>query len=135
MEEEASGVFYSVAGIVILLFFITMIANLFTSARNYDHKVSDRANIKASSRYTLAYGDREYILTPENVLSDIVNEQAGVSISIGNHKLKDEYVEKARSHNEAIYTELKKELSNFRYKKVTTYNAAGNVDAITYERR
>ena len=134
MENEASDVFYYIAGLIILLFFISMIANLFTASRNYDHKISDRANVKASSRYTMAYGDREYYLTPQNVLSDIVNEQPGVEISInGNKKIDADYLEKAKSHNEDICNEIRNVLGTSNYKKVTTYDAQGNVVSIDYE--
>lgn len=133
MEQEASDVFYYVAGLVILLFFISMIANLFTTARDYDHRVSERANVKASSRYTMAYGEREYYLSAPNVLTDIVNEEEDVYISINGHTLNMEYLDKARNHNETICNEIRGILGTFRYKKVTTYNADGNVISINYE--
>lgn len=123
----------TIMGLIIALCLTAVTVSLFHSARNYDKTISDTANVKASSHYTLAYGNDQYYIPASTVLSDIVNEQADVVIKVNGTELNPDYIDKARNYGTEAYTAIKAYLGEGQYKKIPTFDAAGNVVSVNYE--
>ncbi len=123
----------TILSLIIALALIGTTASLFASARSYDKTISATANTKASSHYTLAYGNDQYYIPASSVLTDIVNEQEGVEIRVNGNTLNAEYIEKVRNHGLDAYAEIQSYLGQSRYKKIPVFNSAGEVVAINYE--
>lgn len=133
MENEPNELFETILNIAILLIAAGITVTLFSSAKKYDHTVSDLSMHKASSYYTLAYGDEEYYITGANVVSDIQNSVGDIDFMINGQVLSDSIADKIKNRNAAAVTDLINRLGGSQYKKVTIYDNSGNVTALNFE--
>lgn len=133
MENEPNELFETMLNIAILLIAAGITVTLFSSAKKYDHTVSDLSMHKASSYYTLAYGEEEYYITGANVVSDIQNSNGTIDFMINGQVLSDSIADKIKNRNAAAVTDLINRLGDSQYKKVTIYDNGGNVTALNFE--
>lgn len=123
----------TITGIVVLLIVTSIAASLFMSSRRFDKAVIKENQTKASSVYTLAYGNPDYTIDSNNVLMDITNSIKGLKIQINGIPLQAEKVQKLQEKNKDVYNELRVFLGSCKYKKVTSYDANGDIIEINFE--
>lgn len=121
-----------IMGIVIFIFAVSFAVFALQSAVQYDKALNDATHSKASSRYTLAYGDSEHLITPAQVYADIMQEQDDITLQIDGHTLNAEYLKQARENEPDGIRRLLTGITASAYKKVIQFDSAGNVIMIDY---
>lgn len=131
--NEVNELNETILGLIILMITASVAVYLISSASRYDHAVSDLSMHKASSYYTLAYGDAEYYIPAETVVSDIQNSRGTLQVMINGVPMTDDMKTKVVNRNASAVTGLKHQLGSEQYKKVTIYDSNGNVTALNFE--
>lgn len=132
-NENVNELIEAMIGIFILLVILAFGITEINRAKRYDKAVTDLSMTKASSYYTLAYGDVEYYISHENVISDIQNSKACVEIQVNGITQPNTLIVNIREHNAMAVQQFANTLGGSQYKKVTIYDDKGHVRALNFE--
>lgn len=132
-NENVNELIEAIIGIFILIVILGFGITEINRAKKYDKTVTDLGMIKASSYYTLAYGDAEYYISHENVISDIQNTRTRVEVQVNGVAQPNTLIESIRQHNAMAVEQFANTLGGSQYKKVTIYDEKGHVKALNFE--
>lgn len=132
MDKASRSIILSVVGAIIFMAAFGFMLNLFYKGEQFNKMLVDDTNHKASSRYSLAYEDEHFYITPADVYYDIIAGDISVVLYLNGIELSSDIIGRARNGEAYAINALKTSIIHSKYRKVQNYDSSGSLLSINF---
>lgn len=132
MDKASKNIVMSVVAAIIFMAAFGFMLALFQKGEQFNKMLVDDTNHKASSRYSLAYEQEHFYITPADVYYDILAGDIAVGMYLNGTELSPDIIGRARNGEAYAVNALKTALTYSKYRKVPNYNRQGTLLSINF---